>query len=278
MRSLGTMRNPGSRELRRRQARLESQQRNAVREQTQPQRREESIRRGGLLEGLAPQVVMRLALVIGVSGIILIAAGVLGLLVEMGQHDVPLGILVLLLALAMVSVAGSVAAPALRAVRRDRKVPPRNVQGQLVGASPISATPGLCTLALSVGRNVEQYRIRPELFDKVRNGATVVGISVSPSLNYVQTLTVIRRDRLAAMTEPTVNRAMKVSVWLPLVSVGGVVVALGLAGLIGTLLPLGTGLLHPLVTLLVAAALAGVVALGARWYGNRLVRELGLVE
>lgn len=272
------MRNPGSRELRRRQARLENQQRNVVREQTPPPRREDVMRRGGLLEGLAPRLVVRLAVLITLCSLVVIAASVGGLLVEIGQHDLPLGVMVVLLALVMAGVAGSAAAPAVRAVRRDRKQPARNVQGQLVGASPISPTPGLATVALSVGRNVEQYRVRPELFEKVRTGATVVGITVTPSLSYVQTLAVIRRDRLAAMTDPTLTRSMKISVWLPIVSLSGIILAVALGGLVGVLLPLGNGFFHPLLTLVLAAALAGLVTLASRWYGNRLVKELGLAQ
>ena len=84
------MRNPGSRELRRRQARLESQQRTAVREQTPTPRRAEMMRRGGLLEGLAPGIVFRLTVIVTAVSLLLIAAAVLGVLVEIGQHDLSL--------------------------------------------------------------------------------------------------------------------------------------------------------------------------------------------
>lgn len=270
------MRNPGSRELRRRQARLESQQRSAVREQAPPPRRSDMMRRGGLLEGLSPQVVMRVTLVVTVISLVLIAASVLGLLVEIGQKDLLLGIIVVVVSLVITGVAGSVVAPAMRAARRDRRIPARNVQGPLVGASLVSPTPGLATVALTVGKNVEQFRVRTDLFEKVRGGATVVGLTVTPGLNYVQALTVIRRDRLATMTTPPVTRAIKISVWLPLVSVGSMIFALALGCLIGAALPLGHSVIHPLVTALLAVALAAVVALFTRWYGQRLVKELGL--
>jgi hypothetical protein len=169
-----------------------------------------------------------------------------------------------------------VVAPAMRAVRRDRRLPARTVQGPLVGASLVSPTPGLATVAITVGKNVEQFRVRSELFEKLRGGATVVGLTVTPSLNYVQALTVIRRDRLATMTTPPVTRAIKISVWLPLVSVAAMAVALALGCLVGALLPLASSTIHPLVTLLLAMILVGGVALFTRWYGQRLVKELGL--
>ncbi|MGC1183925.1 MAG: hypothetical protein WBA31_02085 [Candidatus Dormiibacterota bacterium] len=270
------MRNPGSRELRRRQARLESQQRGAVREQTPPPRRGDMMRRGGLLEGLSPRVVTRITLAVTAASLIMIAASALGLLVESAQKDLILGVVVVLVALVITGITGSVVAPAMRAVRRDRRTPARNVQGPLVGASLVSPTPGLATLAITVGKNVEQFRVRTDLFEKVRGGATVVGLTVTPGLNYVQALTIIRRDRLATMTTPPVTRAIKISVWLPLVSVGSMVVALALGCLIGALLPLGHSVVHPLVTVLLAVALASGVALFTRWYGGRLVKELGL--
>jgi hypothetical protein len=131
-------------------------------------------------------------------------------------------------------------------------------------------------VAITVGKNVEQFRVRSELFEKLRGGATVVGLTVTPSLNYVQALTVIRRDRLATMTTPPVTRAIKISVWLPLVSVAAMAVALALGCLVGALLPLASSTIHPLVTLLLAMILVGGVALFTRWYGQRLVKELGL--
>ena len=234
------------------------------------------MRRGGLLEGLSPRVVTRLTLAVTTASLIMIAVSVWGLLVEMGQKDLILGVIVVVVALVITGITGSVVAPAMRAVRRDRRIPARNVQGPLVGASLVSPTPGLATLAITVGKNVEQFRVRADLFEKVRGGATVIGLTVTPGLNYVQTLTIIRRDRLATMTTPPVTRAIKISVWLPLVSVGSMVVALALGCLIGALLPLGNTLIHPLVTALLALALATGVTLFTRWYGGRLVKELGL--
>jgi hypothetical protein len=234
------------------------------------------MRRGGLLEGLAPRVVGRLTLGVAALGLVLVVAAIGGLLVEIGQYDVFLGVVVLLVALIITGVTGSVVAPAMRAVRRDRRLPARTVQGPLVGASLVSPTPGLATVAITVGKNVEQFRVRSELFEKLRGGATVVGLTVTPSLNYVQALTVIRRDRLATMTTPPVTRAIKISVWLPLVSVAAMAAALALGCLVGALLPLASSTIHPLVTLLLAMILVGGVALFTRWYGQRLVKELGL--
>ncbi|MGH7639334.1 MAG: hypothetical protein ACREN7_03665 [Candidatus Dormibacteria bacterium] len=270
------MRNPGSRELRRRQARLEGQQRAAVREQTAVPNRSEMMRRGGLLEGLSPKAVTQLTLVVALAALILILAGVVGLFVETGQHDLFLGIVVLVVALVMTGLAGSVVAPAMRAARRDRKVAARNIQGQLVGASPASPTPGLATVAVNVGHAVEQFRVRRDLFDRIHGGATVVGLTVTPTLNYVQTLTVIRRDQLATMTTPPVTRAIWISVWLPLASLAAVVVALGIGCLIGSLLPIADDSVHPVVAALIAIVLAGAVTLGGRWYGQKLARELGV--
>ena len=250
------MRNPGSRELRRRQARYENQQRSAVREQTSAPRKEDVLKRGGLLEGLSPRVVTRVALAVSVGSVVVVAAGGLGLLIEIG----------------------TIAVPAMQAVRRDRKLPARTIQGQLVGASLISPTPGLATLVVNVGRQVEQFRVRRELFDRVKVGATVVGITVTPSLSHVQTLTVIRRDRMAAMTTPPITRSMRFAVWLPLASVGGLVAGVALGGLVGALLPLGIGAMHALVTLFLVALLAGGVTLFSRWYGSRLMKQLELSQ
>jgi len=227
---------------------------------------------------LSPRVVTRVALAVSVGSVVVVAAGVLGLLIEIGQRDAVLGAIVVLLALAICAVTGTIAVPAMQAVRRDRKLPARTIQGQLVGASLISPTPGLATLVVNVGRQVEQFRVRRELFDRVKVGATVVGITVTPSLSHVQTLTVIRRDRMAAMTTPPITRSMRFAVWLPLASVGGLVAGVALGGLVGALLPLGIGAMHALVTLFLVALLAGGVTLFSRWYGSRLMKQLELSQ
>jgi len=234
------------------------------------------MRRGGLVEGLAPGTVIRLAFLSVLGGLILVAAAVFGLLVELGQKDLLLGVVIVLVAAAMVAITLTVTAPALLAARRDRNAPARNIQGQLVGASRISPTPTLATVAVSIGKNVEQFRVRTEFFERVKAGATVVGLTVTPGLNHVQMLTVIRRDRLATMTEPPTSRAMQISVWLPLLSLASLVGGLALGCLIGVLLPLGRSTLHPLVALVLALALAGAVALAGRWYGRRLMGQLGV--
>jgi hypothetical protein len=234
------------------------------------------MRRGGLVEGLAPGTVIRLTLLSLLAGLVVIAAGVFGLLVELGQKDLLLGVVIVLVAVAMVVVTLSITSPALLAARRDRKAPSRNVQGQLVGASRISPTPTLATIAVSIGKNVEQFRVRAEFFERVRAGATVVGLTVTPGLNHVQVLNVIRRDRLATMTEPPTTRAMRISVWLPLISLAAIEVGLGLGCLIGVLVPIGSSALHPLLALLLAMVFAGGIALGTRWYTRRLMGQLGL--
>ena len=255
---------------------MEAQQRATVLERTQQPRRDEMMRRGGLLEGLSPAQVTRFGVISLVVGLVVLALAVLGLLIEIGQHDLFLGIVVVAVAVIMVGTTLSITAPAFLTARADRKEAARNIQGPLVGASSISATPGLATVAITVGKTVEQFRVRRELFERVKSGATVVGLTVTPGLNYVQTLTVIRRDRLAVMNEPPISRAMMASVWLPLGSIAALIVGLALGCAIGVLLPLGTGVDHPLVALVLAAVLAGGIALGSRWYGRRLVAQLGV--
>lgn len=254
---------------------MESQQRSLVRERTQTPSRSRVMQRGGLLEGFSPRVVTRVAMLSILGSLVLVALAALGLLVEMGQHDLFLGVVIVVVAALIAGIALSVTAPAWLTARGDRKAEPRNLQGQLVGASRISPTPTLATVAVNVGHNVEQYRVRPELFERIRSGATVVGLTVTPGLNHVQTLTVIRRDRQAVMKEPPVTREMRVAVWLPLISLAALAGGLALGCLIGALLPLGHGADHPLASLVLAAVLAGAVALGSRWYGNRLVGRLG---
>ncbi|MGC8473475.1 MAG: heavy metal-binding domain-containing protein, partial [Candidatus Dormibacteria bacterium] len=159
------MRNPGSRELRRRQARLETQQRTMVRERAQVPKRSEVMQRGGMLEGFAPSLVTRVALLSLLLSVVLIALAVVGLLVELGQKDLFLGVVVVVVAVLISGITMSVTAPAWLTARGDRKAQARSIQGQLVGASRISPTPTLATLAINVGRNVEIPQFTEALYD-----------------------------------------------------------------------------------------------------------------
>ncbi len=226
--------------------------------------------------GYSPGQITRLALLTGLGSVVVVLAAVFGLLVEIGQHDLALGIVLVLIALAMAITANTVTAPALPAARRDRKAVPEQIQGQLVGASPMSGTPGLAMVAVNVNRGIQEFRVRPALYEKLQGGAVVVGLVYTPGLQHVTSLTVIRRDRMAKIKPPVITRAMRLTVWLPFISIGALVGGLGLGGLIGALLPLGSSFLHPLITLLVALGLAALIALGTRQYARRLMKGLDL--
>jgi len=272
------MRNPGSRELRRRQARLENQRRAEVRDKVQAQAptQQERLRRGGLFLGLSPGQVTRLALAVTAGAVVLVALGALALVVEIGQRDLPLGVVLLVLAIVCGGAGASVMAPAVPPARRDGKLPVETVQGQLVGASEVSGTPGLALVALQVNRGIQEFRVRPELFEKLQAGAVTVGLTMTPNLQHVTTLTVIRRDRLAKLQSPPISRAVRMSVLLPYFSFAALIGGLALGGAIGALLPLGTSPVHALAAALLAALLAGGVALGLRLYAKRLMRGLDL--
>ncbi len=272
------MRNPGSRELRRRQARLEGQRRAEVREKVEAQapNQQERLRRGGLFLGVSPRQVTRLALATTLGAVVLVGLGVLALLIELGQNDLPLGVVLVVLAALCGGAGASVVAPAIPPARRDQKTSPETVQGQLVGASEVSGTPGLALVALNVNRGIQEFRVRPELYQKLQGGAVTVGLTVTPNLQHVLTLTVIRRDRLARLQSPPISRAVRMSVWLPYLSFAALIGGLALGGLIGAFLPLGTSPLHALAAALLAAALAGGVAVGLRLYARRLMRGLDL--
>jgi len=273
-----SMRNPGSRELRRRQARLESQRRAEVRDKVQAQApsQQERLKRGGLFLGMSSAQVTRLSVAVTVAAVVLVALGALALVIEVGQHDLPLGVVLLVLAVVCGGAGASVIAPAVPPARRDRKAQVENVQGQLVGASEVSGTPTLALVALNVNRGIQEFRVRPELYAKLQGGAVTVGLTVTPNLQHVTTLTVIRRDRLAKLQSPPISRAMRMSVWLPYLSFATLIGGLAIGGAIGALLPLGTSPLHAFAAALLAAALAGAVALGLRLYAKRLVQGLDL--
>src|SRR5215831_940010 len=106
----------------------------------QRKQRERYVQSGGMLQGYAPETVQRIGYVAGAValGCVLIAAALLLVL------ERPYGWAVAAVAAAVwaapILFGVSFLAPGFRLARQDRKLEPRMVQGQLMGASEVSTS------------------------------------------------------------------------------------------------------------------------------------------
>jgi len=134
--------------------------------QTRKQR-ERYVQAGGMLQGYAPDFVIRMgyiAVAVAVVCVVAIAAILVFLPPVYGWPDAVAAALAWLLPIALLA---SFIAPGFRLAMRDRKAEARLVQGQLVGASSVSTSIGLGMMMVQTRGGVEQYLVPPARLKQV---------------------------------------------------------------------------------------------------------------
>ena len=220
--------------------------------------RERFVQSGGMLQGYAPEFVMRI-------GYISVAAAVICVLViavliafvppVYGWPDTIAACIAWVLPIALLA---SFVAPGFRLALKDRKAEGRLVQGQLVGASSVSTSMGLGMMMVQTRGGVEQYLVPPARLKQVPGNQVNVVLTVTPNLRHVKSVGVMGQ-RMVGRVEPPVPPVMKRLQLLPLVTPLG----LALGAVIGdnavALSPIEPSLLHATLAIVAGAALAGVV-------------------
>jgi hypothetical protein len=225
--------------------------------QTRKQR-ERYVQAGGMLQGYAPDFVIRLGYIsVAVAVVcVLVIAGLLVLLPPVyGWPDAIAAALAWVLPIALLA---SFVAPGFRLAMRDRKAEAKLVQGQLVGASSVSTSIGLGMMMVQTRGGVEQYLVPPARLKQVPGNQVNVVLTVTPNLRHVRSVGVMGQ-RMVGRVEPPVPPVMKRLQLLPLLTP----LALTLGAVIGddavALSPLSPSPLHALVAVLAGTALGGAV-------------------
>jgi hypothetical protein len=224
----------------------------------QRRQRERYVQSGGMLQGYAPETVVRIGYIAGAIAIacVLIGAG-LGFLLSRFYGPfvgVPAGVVWA----APIIFGLSFLAPGFRLALQDRKAEPRMVQGQLMGASEASTSIGLGMLMVKTRGGVEQYLVSPERMSKVPGNQVNVILTVTPKLRHVRSVGVMGQ-RVVPRPEQPVPEVLKRLRLMPIVTPA----ALAVAAIVGVdviaALPLRPDLLHALFAVVAGAALAGAV-------------------
>jgi hypothetical protein len=227
--------------------------------QTRKQR-ERYVQAGGMLQGYAPDFVIRvgyIAVAAGVVCLLAIAACLIFIPPVYGWPDAIAASLAWVLPIALLA---SFVAPGFRLALRDRKAEAKLVQGQLVGASSVSTSIGLGMMMVQTRGGVEQYLVAPSRLKQVPGNQVNVVLTVTPNLRHVKSVGVMGQ-RMVGRVEPPVPPVMRRLQLLPLLTP----LALTLGAVIGddavALAPINPSFLHAGL-----AVLAGT-ALGAAVYG-----------
>jgi hypothetical protein len=235
--------------------------------------RERYVQSGGMLQGYAPDYVIRIgyiSLAVGVACLVIIALLLLLLPPVYGWMVAVAAAIAWLLPIALLA---SFVGPGFRLALKDRKAEPRLVQGQLVGASSVSTSMGLGMMMVQTRGGVEQYLVPPARLKQVPGNQVNIVLTVTPYLKHVKSVGVMGQ-RMVGRVEPPVPAVMRRLQLLPLLTPLG----LALAAIIGddaiALAPIEPEPLHAALAVLVGAALAAGVYGASFLIQRRMMEEV----
>jgi hypothetical protein len=218
--------------------------------------RERFVQAGGMLQGYAPDFVVRLgyiAVAVAVLCLLVIAACVAFLPRIYGWEVAIVAAMVWVLPIALLA---SFIGPGFRLALKDRKADPKLVQGQLVGASSVSTSMGLGMMMVQTRGGVEQFLVPPARLKQVPGNQVNVILTITPNLRHVKSVGVMGQ-RMVGRVEPPVPPVMRRLQLLPVLTP----VALAVGAIVGddavALSPISPSWLHAILAALVGAAVAG---------------------
>jgi len=240
--------------------------------QTRKQR-EQFVQAGGMLQGYAPDFVVRLGYIavgIAVACVLIIAAILIVVPRFYGLADAIAASVAWVLPIALLA---SFVAPGFRLALKDRKAEGRIVQGQLMGASSVSTSMGLGMLMVQTRGGTEQYLVPPARLKQVPGNQVNVLLTVTPNLRHVKSVGVMGQ-RMVGRLEPPVPPVMKRLQQLPVITP----IALALAAIIGddavALSPIPNQPVHAALAILAGTALAGAVYGVSFLLQRRMMKEV----
>ena len=222
--------------------------------------RERYVQAGGVLQGYAPDYVIRIgyiAVAVAVVCVLIIAACLAFLPRVYGWPDAVAAAVAWVFPIALLA---SFVGPGFRLALKDRKAEPRIIQGQLVGASSISTSLGLGMLMVQTRGGTEQLLVPPSRLKQVPGNQVNVVVTVTPNLRHVKSVGVMGQ-RMVGRVEPPPPAVMRRLQLLPLLTPLGLAVAAVIGDDAIALSPIETNVsaLHAVLAVIVGAILAGAV-------------------
>ncbi|MGH7866861.1 MAG: hypothetical protein ACREP9_04290 [Candidatus Dormibacteraceae bacterium] len=233
--------------------------------------RREYLKSGGVLQGYAPEVILKIATFSGGGALLclLIATAILLFLpYGWGVRGVAAAVWLL-----PIIFATSLVLPAFRLALKDRREEPRVVRGQLLGASPMSTSFGMGMLMLQTRGGNEQYLVEVEKLARIPGNQVSVILTLTPRLRHVRSVGVMGQ-RMVPLPQQEVPAVLKRLRLLPLATPA----ALSLGAIVGGdavgFSPIPGTLLHALLAAVVAILLAAVIYALSFFLQRRLYGEV----
>lgn len=220
--------------------------------------RERFVQAGGMLQGYAPDQVVRWGYIaVGVAALCVVVIAALLFFLNR-PYGWPVAVAAAVAWVFPIALLASFIGPGFRLALRDRKAEPRIVQGQLVGASSVSTSIGLGMLMVQTRGGSEQYLVPPARLKQVPGNQVNVILTVTPNLRHVKSVGVMGQ-RMVGRVEPPVPTVMRRLQLIPVLTP----LALAVAAVIGddavALSPIPYPPVHAAVAVLAGAVLAAAV-------------------
>jgi hypothetical protein len=235
--------------------------------------RERYVQAGGMLQGYAPDLVIRIGYIaVGIAVVcVLIIAAILIFVPPL--YGLPVAIAASIAWVLPIALLASFIAPGFRLALKDRKAEGRLVQGQLVGASMVSTSMGLGMLMVQTRGGVEQYLVPPARLKQVPGNQVNVVLTVTPNLRHVRSVGVMGQ-RMVPRVDPPVPAVMTRLQQLPLITP----IALAVAAIVGddavALSPIPNQPVHAALAVVAGTALAAAVYGVSTFLQRRLMKEV----
>ncbi|HZV51229.1 MAG TPA: hypothetical protein VFD49_15870 [Candidatus Dormibacteraeota bacterium] len=237
----------------------------------QRRQRERYVQSGGLLQGYAPEQVLRVGYVSGAVALGCVIA-LIGLLLFL-PYGWPVRAVAAAVWLVPIAFGASFVLPGVRLALKDRKEEPKVVHGTLLGASEYSTQLGLGMLMVKTRGGVEQYLVPPDRMSKVPGNQVNVILTMTPRLRHVRGVGVMGQRLVPRPSQPAPPILHRLRL-LPIVTPAALAATAVLSADVVSAVPIEPDLLHALL-----AAAAALAASGAVWglsylYQRRLVNEV----
>jgi putative flippase GtrA len=235
--------------------------------------RERFVQGGGMLQGYAPDLVIRIGYISIAVGVVCLLA-IAALLIFLSRiYGLPVGIAAAIAWVLPIALLVSFVAPGFRLAFKDRKAEAKLVQGQLMGASTVSTSLGLGMLMVQTRAGAEQYLVPPARLKQVPGNQVSVVLTVTPNLRHVKSVGIMGQ-RMVGRVEPPVPPVMKRLQLLPLITP----IALAVGAVVGddgvALAPISPSLLHASLAILAGTALAAAVYGVSFFLQRRMMAEV----
>jgi hypothetical protein len=235
--------------------------------------RERYVVSGGMLQGYAPDFVVRVGYIALGVGVFCVLAGAACVLFLTGPYGLAVGIVAAMAWVLPIALLASFILPGFRLALRDRKAEARLVQGQLIGASTVSTSIGLGMVMVQTRGGSEQYLVPPARLKQIPGNQVNVVLTVTPNLRHVRSVGIMGQ-RMVPRVEPPVPPVMRQLQRIPVITP----IALAVAVVIGddgiALAPITNPALHAGLALLVGAGLGAAVYGASYLLQKRLTTEV----